>query len=383
MVDPIRLFIVAGEPSGDRIGADLVGRLRIHRSVQLTGIGGEALAGEGLHSIFPMSDLSVMGVRDVLMRAPLLLWRIRQTAGAILEAAPDIVVLIDSQVFCQMVAERLRKRGYTGQIILYVSPSVWAWKPERAPLLKPLYNEVLAVLPFEPAVMKRLDGPPTTYVGHPALASTSLRASEPAAGPLLLLPGSREGELRRHLPIMEAVTLALKRHPRITDFILPTPRSQEQRVMEEVRAWDVPVFVTSSSAAKWKGFAEAVAAVAVTGTVTLELALSGVPMVTTYVAERAQWNRASKYKIRFASLPNILVGEELVPEILGLHPRPGDVVTTLEALLADEAIVEAQRAGFRRIRAGMEKGAPEAPLTDPAERVLAHLPAAGAPPGRV
>ena len=106
-------------------------------------------------------------------------------------------------------------------------------------------------------------------------------------------------------------------------------------------------------------------------------------LATTYVAERAQWNRASKYKIRFASLPNILVGAELVPEILGLERRPADVVSTLEAMLADDAIVEAQRAGFRRIRAGMEKGAPEAPLTDPAERVLAHLPAAGAPPGRV
>ena len=275
MADPVRLFILAGEPSGDRIGADLVRRLRISRPVTLLGVGGEALTGEGLKSLFPMSDLSVMGVQDVLRRAPLLLWRIRQTVRAILAAEPDLVVLIDSQVFSQMVAQQLRRRGYAGRILLYVAPSVWAWKPERAPLLKPLFDEVLAVLPFEPAVMKRLDGPPTTYVGHPALASTSLRASEPAAGPLLLLPGSREGELRRHLPIMEAVTLALKRHPRITDFILPTPRSQEQRVMEEVRAWDVPVFVTSSSAAKWKGFAEAVAAVAVTGTVTLELALSG------------------------------------------------------------------------------------------------------------
>ena len=159
MADPIRLFIVAGEPSGDRIGADLVRRLRTHRQVQLSGVGGDALQGEGLRSLYPMSDLSVMGVKDVLMRAPLLLWRIRQTANAILEARPDVLVLIDSQVFCQMVAQRLRQAGYAGQIILYVSPAVWAWKPERAPTLKPLFNEVLAVLPFEPAVMRKLDGP--------------------------------------------------------------------------------------------------------------------------------------------------------------------------------------------------------------------------------
>ncbi len=375
MVDPIRLFIVAGEPSGDRLGADLVRRLRIHRQVQLSGVGGDALAGEGLKTLFPMSDLSVMGLRDVLMRAPLLLWRIRQTAAAILEARPDLLVLIDSQVFSQMVAERLRKAGHEGRILLYVSPSVWAWKPERAPLYKPLYDEILAVLPFEPGVMKRLGGPPTTYVGHPALEHTSLRSVQPERGPLLLLPGSRRGELKRHLPLMAMVAAAMRRHERVSDFVLPTPRHEEQFVLEQVRAWEVPVYVTSATAEKWKAFGEAVAAVAVTGTVTLELALAGVPMVTTYVAERAQWRRAAKYNIRFASLPNILYGSELVPEVLGLKRRPADVVAAIEALLADDAAITSQRAGFGRIRAGMEKGAAEAPLTDPARRVLAHLPA--------
>jgi len=373
MADPIHLFILAGEPSGDRIGADLVRRLRTRHAVQLTGVGGDALGGEGLKSIYPMSDLSVMGLRDVLMRAPLLLWRIRQTANVILAALPDIVVLIDSQVFCQSVAQRLRKAGYKGQIILYIAPSVWAWKPERAPLLKPLFDEVLAVLPFEPAVMQRLDGPPTTYVGHPALDHTSLRAVQPTRGPLLLLPGSRRGELRRHLPLMRAVATTLRKHDRISDFVLPTPRHEEQAVMEEVRTWDIPVYVTSSSAEKWKAFTECVAAVAVTGTVTLELALSGVPMVTTYVADGAQWRRASRYKIRFASLPNILVGSELVPEFLGTKLRTPEIIGELERLLDDPAEMGFQRDGFRRIRAGMEKGAPEAPLVDPSERVLAHL----------
>ena len=378
MADPIRLFLLAGEPSGDRIGADLVRRLRIHRPVTLTGVGGDQLAGEGLSSLYPMSDLSVMGIQDVLKRAPLLLWRIRQTVNAILAATPDVVVLIDSQVFCQTVARQLRKRDYKGQIILYVAPSVWAYKPERAPMLKPLFDEVLAVLPFEPAVMKRLEGPTTTYVGHPALEHTSLRPSQPERGPLLLLPGSRRGELKRHLPLMEEVTLAMKRHARVTDFVLPTPRHEEEFVLDAVRAWDIPVFVTSSSARKWQAFHEAVAAVAVTGTVTLELALSGVPMVTTYVADRAQWNRARKYKIRFASLPNILVGDELVPEFLGAARRSTEVVDELEALLDDPAPIDRQRAGFARIRSGMEKGAPEAPRVDPAERVLTHLPATSA-----
>ena len=118
MAEPAKLFVVAGEPSGDRIGADLVRRLRAVRPINVIGVGGDALGGEGLKSIFPMSDLSVMGLRDVLMRAPLLLWRIRQTVQAILAAAPDMLVLIDSQVFCQTVARQLRKRDYKGQIIL-------------------------------------------------------------------------------------------------------------------------------------------------------------------------------------------------------------------------------------------------------------------------
>src|SRR4051794_15875307 len=198
MVDPVRLFVVAGEPSGDRIGADLVKRLRVSRSVQLIGVGGVELEGEGLRSLYPMSNLSVMGLNDVLKRLPLLLWRLRQTVEAITKAAPDLVVLIDSQVFSETIAKRLRKAGYKGQILLYVAPAVWAWKPERAVDIEPLYDEVLAVLPFEPAVMKRLGGPITTYVGHPALEHTSLRKKQPERGPLLLLPGSRQGELKRH-----------------------------------------------------------------------------------------------------------------------------------------------------------------------------------------
>lgn len=373
MADPIRLFIVAGEPSGDRIGADLVKRLRIERAVSLTGVGGAELEGEGLHSLFPMSELSVMGLVDVLVRLPWLYQRMRQTADAILAQQPDLVVLIDSQVFSQKVAERLREAGYTGKIILYVAPAVWAWKPERAPLLKPLYDEVLAVLPFEPAVMKKLDGPPTTYVGHPALEHTTLRATQPERGPLLLLPGSRSGELRRHLPLMQAVARSLADHPKITGIVIPTLRTTEPRVIDAISSWGQAVFVTSTPTGRREAFTEAVAAVAVTGTVTLELALWGVPMVTTYVAERAQMRRAKKYAIRHASLPNILYGSDLVPEVLGIRRQPEAVAARIVALLDDAGAVERQRQGFMRIRAGMEKGAPEAPLLDPVSRVLALL----------
>lgn len=374
MADPIRLFVVAGEPSGDRIGADLVKRLRVEHRVTLAGVGGAELEGEGLKPLFPMSDLSVMGLTDVLMRLPLLLWRIRQTAQSILSLAPDLVVLIDSQVFSQKVAERLRRAGYAGKILLYVAPSVWIYKPERAVTLKALYDEVLAVLPFEPAVMRKLGGPTTHYVGHPALEQTVFRAVQPERGPVLLLPGSRAGELRRHLPLMEMVAARLSKHPRVTGFVLPTPKSMEQQVFETVTQWKTPVFVTTTGEGKRKGFAESIVAAAVSGTVTLELALAGVPMAITYVGDRAQIRHWTKHKPRFAGLPNILSGSGLAPEFIGGAPQPEPLIEALERLLDDPAEAEHQRAGYRRVRAGMEQGAPDAPVTDAVERILAHLP---------
>lgn len=373
MAEPLRLFILAGEPSGDRIGADLVDRLRYHGEVELSGVGGEALAGRGLRSLFPMSELSVMGWADVLPRLPLLLWRARQTAQAIIRSKPDAAVLVDAQVFSALVARQVRAAGVRTPLLLYVAPAVWAWKPERAARLKPLFDEILAVLPFEPRVLAELGGPPCHYVGHPALEAFAFREHIPAKGPLLLLPGSREGELRRHLPLMRGVAESFRSHPRLTGFVLPTPGHLAARLAAEVGAWDAPVRVVSSEPEKRDAFGSAVAACAVTGTVTLELALAGVPMVTTYVADKGQARRWVKYQVRFASLPNALLDRELVPEMLFLEPEPTRLQAALQALLESEAVAGAQLDGFRQIRALMEKGAPEAPLCDPAERVLSHL----------
>jgi lipid-A-disaccharide synthase len=374
MAEATRLFILAGEPSGDRIGAALVRALRATREVAVSGVGGAELEGEGLRALYPMSDLSVMGVTDVLKRLPLLLWRARQTARAILRQRPDLVVLIDAQVFSETVARRLRRAGYGGPVLLYVAPSVWAWKPERAPALRPLYDEVLAVLPFEPAVMQRLGGPPTSYVGHPALAATGFRAAQPERGPLLLLPGSRRGELQRHLPLMGQVAAALAPHERVSGFVLPTPHHMAAQVRAAVATWAVPVEVTTDAGAKRRAFAEAVAAAAVSGTVTLELALSGVPMVITYVGDRGQMARVRRHRPRFVGLPNILADDALVPERIGGAPQPDAVIGDLAALLDDPAAMARQRAGFAAIRAAMQKGAPDAPLVDAALRVLAWLP---------
>ena len=373
MPPELSLYVLAGEPSGDRIGGALVDALRARRPVKLSGVGGPDLIARGMRSLYPMSDLSVMGFADVIRRMPLLLWRARQTVDAILKSKPDIVVLIDSQVFSAAIAKRLRRRGYTGPVLLYVCPSVWAWKPERALELTPLFDEVLAVLPFEPAVMARLGGPPTTYVGHPALASFAERAVAPSRGPLLLLPGSREGEINRNLEMVRAVAAEFVDHPSVTGFVLPTTTGLLERLTTATSGWGFPVKVVATEAAKREAFAEAVAAVAVSGTVTLELALSGVPMVATYVAERAQASYWKRYKGKYATLPNILVQDALIPEILDVKRRTADVIAEVRYLLDNPDEMERQREGFARIRAGMEKGAPDAPLTDAAERIRDHL----------
>lgn len=367
--------MLAGEASGDRIGADLVRRLRSRTSVELSGVGGSELIGEGLSSMFRMSDLSVMGWSDVLVRLPLLLWRARQVAEAIVRSKPDVVVLINSQVFVRVVAEKVRKAGVKLPMLLYVAPAVWAWAPERAAKLKPLFDEVLAVLPFEPKVMAELDGPPTSYVGHPALTRQPMREAQPQRGPLLLLPGSRVGELKRHMGLMRAAVDALRGHPKVSGFVLPTLSGLKERLTAEIAGWPVPVEVVTG-AARGGAFEEAVGAFAVSGTVTLELAMAGVPIVATYVGDRGQAKRYAKLDTPpMVALPNVIAGRYVVPELL--FPSEVDLAVvgpTLRGLLDEPGAITEQLEGFREIRALMQKGAPEAPLVDPAERVLAHWP---------
>ncbi|MBK8082917.1 MAG: lipid-A-disaccharide synthase [Devosia sp.] len=371
MAEPLRLFILAGEASGDRIGADLVRRLRQHTTVVARGVGGHELAAEGLSSLFPMTDLSVMGWSDVLLRLPLLLWRARQTARAIRAGKSDIVVLIDAQVFSANVARQVRRHASDLPMLLYVAPSVWAWRPERARDLVPLFDEVLAVLPFEPRVMRELGGPPTHFVGHPAIGNSTMRPAQPERGPLLLLPGSRKGELRRHLALMRAAAEGLQDHPRVSGFIVPTLPHLVSVIEAEVSGWPTkPVVVTGQ--ARDTAMQSAVAALAVSGTITLELALAGIPMVVTYVGDRGQAQRFARAdNVPHIALPNIVAGREVVPELLfAAGVDPSRVAPALIRLLDHPGVIAAQLEAFREVRTLMEKGAPEAPLEDPAMCVL-------------
>jgi lipid-A-disaccharide synthase len=369
--DRLKLFILAGEPSGDRIAADLVRRLKQRVPLAFSGVGGSELQAEGLRSLFPMSDLAVMGISDVVLRLPLLLWRVEQTARAIRKAQPDIVVLVDSQDFSKLVARRLKSLGFAGPLILYVAPSVWARAPQRAAKLKSLFAEVLAVLPFEPAVMERLGGPPTSYVGHPALGERLVRAAV-ERGPLILLPGSRDGELRRHMPLFQQVAERLAGHAAVDGIVIPTLPSLQDRLEREVAGWAVPVRVVADRAARGELYTHAGMALAVSGTVTLELALAQVPTVVSYVMDGHQARIYARLGSPAVSLPNIILGRAAVPERVQAQPDADALTAAALGLLDNKKARQDQIAAFGELSNLMESGEDRFPRQDPADRVLAH-----------
>lgn len=370
MARALRLFILAGEPSGDRIAADLVQRLRARGPLDLSGVGGDELIGQGLASLYPMADLSVMGISDVLKRLPRLLVRVAQTARAIMRRKPDIVVLVDAQVFSQLVAKVLRVWRYRAPVLLYVAPTVWARSPQRAPKLKALFDEVLAVLPFEPAAMERLGGPPTRYVGHPALAEPSRR--KPGGRRIALLPGSREGELRRQLPMFRAVAEALAaKHPDLS-FFMPTLPNPPPWLRTEIAGWPLPVSLLSDRDRRPEVYGETVMAIVCAGTATLELALAEIPLVLTYVMDGHQVAGYAKLGNPRVGLPNIILNEDVTPELVLAAPDAERVIAAALPLIEDPAAAQRQVDAFRRLRVLMEEGTPDAPRHDPAEIVLSR-----------
>jgi len=369
----VKLFLLAGEASGDLIGADLLARLKQRVELEITGVGGEAMAAQGLNSLFDITDLSVMGYSDVIVSLPRLLWRLRQSVAAVIRADPDIVVLIDSQVFSAMLAKGLKKRGYNGAILLYVAPTVWAYRPERAQKIRPLFDEVLAVLPFEPEKMAELGGPHTTYVGHPALALAQQKKLASPQGPIALLPGSRPGELRRHLPMFAQTVKSLHDTFPGIEFYLPTLAHLSPYLERKTANWGVPVKIVVDREQRRQLYRKTRLALAVSGTATLELAFAGVPMVATYVMDAGQKMLSKTVQFDHMSLPNILLNEHLVPELLFEKPDAKPLIATLADLIENPDCLQRQIDGFARLSRLMENGTPDYVRQNPADRVLSHL----------
>lgn len=369
----VKLFILAGEASGDVIGADLIQKMRALVELELSGVGGARMIGSGLNSMFPITDLSVMGYVDVIVRLPFLLWRVRQVARKIIASKPDIVVLIDSQVFSNLVAKYLKKRRYSGKILLYVCPTVWGYKPERAQKIRSLYNEVLAILPFEPAVMRSLGGPICRFVGHPVLTNSTKSAQSNNANTIVLMPGSRVGELRRHLPMLKSVVKNMAHEfPRFKFalFTLPHLSKELNKLMTD---WVIPVKIITTHEERQQVYLDTKFSFAVAGTATLELAMAGVPMVVFYVMDLGQLQIKNSIDLKFFALPNLILDEAIVPELLFEKPDSEHIFQVAKNLLHHPEEISKQLDGFARMESHLRQGTTDFPRQDPALCVLSHL----------
>ncbi|WP_159593672.1 lipid-A-disaccharide synthase [Chelativorans xinjiangense] len=380
---PLRIAVVAGEESGDLLGADLAAAIerRTGRMVELTGVGGRNLKELGLKSLFNADDIALMGISAVLRDLPRLMRRIGQAAKAIAAAKPDCLITIDSPDFGLRVAKKVRAADPSIPIVHYVCPSVWAWRPGRAAAMRPHVDHVLCLLPFEPDELGRLGGPPGTFVGHRLSNDRNIQAAARAQiarsgrgtrKKLLLLPGSRKGEVRRLLgPFGETVAeLAAAGHA--FDVTLPTVPHVAALVETAVAGWPVRPEIILDQARKWAAFAEADAALACSGTVALELALSRVPFISCYKTD-AVASRLAPFLLTVwsASLPNLIAGWPVVPEHFNAFVRPVYLARQLDQLWRDTPTRRAQREGFAEVAEALATPRPSGDMA--AEIVLRQI----------
>jgi lipid-A-disaccharide synthase len=376
------ICIVAAEESGDALGAALAGALvSADASVRLCGVGGSAMAAAGIASPFSIGDLSIIGLTAIPRRLPTILRRIRETAEFVLKTRPSALVIVDSPDFTHRVARRVRRLAPEIPILDYVSPSVWAWRPGRARAMRAYIDHVLAILPFEPAAHRRLGGPPCTYVGHPLIerlaelrpgtAEAQRRVAEPPI--VLALPGSRSGEIGRHAALFGATLERLQARIGAFEVVVPTIPHRAQQLREAVADWAVKPRIVVDAAEKWAAFRSARAALAASGTVTLELALAGVPTVAAYRVAfiEAVVARAIRLQARLPSviLANLVIGENVVPEFLQEDCTPEKLAAALVQVVRDTDQRRRQVEAFRRLDDIMMIGGPR-PSAKAAQIVL-------------
>jgi lipid-A-disaccharide synthase len=361
------IFLIATEESGDRLGAGLmkVLRQRLGDAVRFSGVGGRAMTREGLVSLFPIEELSIVGLAAVVRQLPKLLRLIGRTAAAVTDASADILVIIDSPDFTHRVARRVRARDSSIPIVDYVSPTVWAWRPGRARAMRSYIDHVLALLPFEPDAYLRLAGPPCSYVGHPLIErigqlrpnadEQQRRDAQPPV--LLVLPGSRRSEIGHHLAVFGDALGRLQAQGVGFEPVLPTMPHLESVVREGVKSWAMPPRIVIGDTEKRAAFRIAHAALAKSGTVTLELALAGVPMVTAYRLGAAEaFILRRLVKVRSVILANLVMGQDVIPEFLQEDCTAEKLAGALAELLADSALRRRQIEAFATLDSIMSTG---------------------------
>lgn len=364
------ICLIAGEPSGDLLGARLIRALRekTNGEVDFMAIGGESMQAEGVESLFDITDLAIMGLLEVVPSIPKVLNRIKQAVSVIEERAPDIVVSIDSFSFSARVHKRLKERGSTIPRVHYVAPQVWAWKAKRAKTMGSYIDLLLTLLPNEPAYFTP-HGLESYHTGHPVIENGADKSNGeafrkdhnlPLDIPLLtMLPGSRHNEVGRLLPPFKETVLRLKETFPNLQLVVPTVKTVEKTVREELKDFPVPTTIVTGEANRYAAFAASNAALAASGTVAVELAIARLPHIIAYKLSPLTAFLAKRLvKIRFANLLNLLLDKEIIPECLLERCAPDVMAPLLADFLAHPEKGEAQIAelkpGLALLRGGDE-----------------------------
>ena len=376
----LKIFVVAGEESGDRLGAALMRAIRdrTRGGVTFAGVGGHAMQAGGLQTLFPIEDIAIIGFAAVPQKLSVILRHLRETVAAVIAARPDALVIIDSPDFTHRVARRVRAAAPAIPIIDYVSPTVWAWRPGRARSMRGYVDHVLALLPFEPEAHARLGGPACTYVGHPMIESAAalrpnseeMRRREQAPPVVLVLPGSRRTEIDRLLVVFGQAMSGVVQQFGEVEPVLPTVPHLRAQIEARTAAWALRPRIVVGAQEKSAAFRVARAALAASGTVTLELAMAGVPTVVAYKTSLIEEAVARlMIKVPTIVLANLVLGENVMPELVQRQANPEQLAATLIPLLSDTAERRNQLQAFDRLDAVMGIGQ-VAPSENAAEIVI-------------
>ena len=352
------IYLVAGEASGDILGARLMAAISAQQpGACFAGVGGPRMAEQGLQSLFPLDDLAVMGLVEIIPRIQLIRRRLRDVASDLRRLRPDVLVTIDSPGFTLRVLAATKGLGL--KRAHYVAPQVWAWREKRVRHFPGLWDKLLCLFPFEPAWFAER-GVPATFVGHPVLQSGAgegdadrFRAAHgiaPGAPILILMPGSRTSEAPRLLPVFGATLQRLARTAPGLRPVLPVSSIVEHAVRQAAQSWPVPPVIVTSAAEKHDAYAAAGAALTKSGTSTLELALAGVPMAVTYRVNPLSAAVARRMiRVPHVAMINLLARRALVPELLQQHCNAAELGDTVLRLLGDPEVGRLQRNGFERV----------------------------------
>ncbi len=378
---PLKVYLIAGEPSGDLLGSRLMKALR-HKTnghVEFFGLGGDTMETEGLKSLFDISDLAVMGLVEVIPSIPKVLRHIRETVEDIKNVKPDIVITVDSWSFSARVHQKLRRLKLGIPQLHYVAPQVWAWKKKRARTMHRYVDALMTLLPQEPKYFTPYNLE-TVFVGHPVIESEVLHADGEAFRKqfqipedkkiISVLPGSRHNEVCKLLPVFAEAARQLLEQDENFYFVIPTVKTVSSRVKKMVQGLNLPITIVETQQDRYNAFRASSAAIAASGTVALELAITHIPHIIAYkVSKLTAFILSRIMKIQFVNLSNIMLGREIIPELLQQQCVAGNIARHIRELLMQKELYHRQMDGFVKVKEILSRGE-QTPSDNAADFVL-------------